>query len=323
MLEFPSLAALLAESSESPATLTPTPTEHHLPAPPAQLVAGATSFTALLRDPPMHSVHTWGDARHNHLGRVLARSPAADNDSPSASTASTASTPHIVDHLAGIPVAKVAAGGWLTAALAASQDLYVWGGRPGDGGDSGSGGGGSSDGAGRIRCLPDVGRRPEDNAEVSLVDIGGGGGDSSSGSGGSGGGSGGDGGDSDGSGSACDVLDVAVGAGHIVALTHDGRLWAVGRGHNGQLGCGASTAHADDWIEMRLPPPPPPPPSPPPQLPPPPPVGGAVAAPSSAHPSRAVMGIKRVESVHCGPWSTLIVVSIGKNRKGNLPKIKQ
>lgn len=171
---------------------------------------------------PTPSIYTWGDARHNHLGRVITPN-------------SLSATPQIVDHLGGIPIKKVSTGGWITAALSTSNDLYLWGGRPGE--------------EHRIKALPDISRRPEDNEEVKLVDIDGG----------------------------IDVLDVSVGAGHIVALTADGRVWTVGRGHNGQLGYGAKRTYEEDWIEIDL------------------------------HLEKN----KNVEAVYCGPCSSFLLVRTG------------
>lgn len=71
-----------------------------------------------------------------------------------------------------------------------------------------------------------------------------------------------------------DVLDVSVGSGHIVALTIDGRIWTVGRGHNGQLGRGDKREFEDDWIEVGL----------------------------------RLERNRKVEAVHCGPWSSFLLV---------------
>lgn len=47
-----------------------------------------------------------------------------------------------------------------------------------------------------------------------------------------------------------DVKDVAVGAGHIVALTIDGRVWAAGRGENGQIGV-TKAEFQREWKELQ------------------------------------------------------------------------
>ncbi|KAI9681347.1 MAG: hypothetical protein M1817_002630 [Caeruleum heppii] len=135
ILEFPDLSNLLSYTS-SRGSSSP-PISHALPSPLNVLTSGATSFTALLTD---GSIHTWGDPRHNHLGRTI---------SPSLPS----SKPGLVDALGGIPIKKIRSGGWLTAAMARSDDLYVWGGRPGD--------------EHRIRSLPGG----ADDEPVALVDI--------------------------------------------------------------------------------------------------------------------------------------------------------
>lgn len=50
-------------------------------------------------------------------------------------------------------------------------------------------------------------------------------------------------------GDGLDVKGVAVGAGHIVVLTVDGRVWAAGRGENGQTGAG-NTGFQSLWKEL-------------------------------------------------------------------------
>lgn len=50
-----------------------------------------------------------------------------------------------------------------------------------------------------------------------------------------------------------DFLDVAVGDGHMLALSKNGRLFAVGACGNGQLGLGESVKKAVDWKEVLLP----------------------------------------------------------------------
>ena len=69
----------------------------------------------------------------------------------------------------------------------------------------------------RINALPE----PSGNEEVKLVDIEGG----------------------------VDIVDVGVGSGHILALTSNGGLYAVGCGDYGQLGNG-SEAYEEDWVKV-------------------------------------------------------------------------
>lgn len=77
-----------------------------------QLCAGATFF-ALLND--LGQVITWGDPRHS---RCLART--VDAQSP-------ADKPCLVEALDGIKVKKISSGGWMSAALSADGDVYIWG----------------------------------------------------------------------------------------------------------------------------------------------------------------------------------------------------
>lgn len=190
-----------------------TPQTHLLPQPPTQLLSSANTFTALL---PSGEIYTWGDPRHHHLGRT-----------PTPTT--PAQEPGLVTALGGIAIRKVASGGWITGAVSGEGDLYVWGGR------SGSSEGGER-GAGRIRCLPSpwsaAGRRKdgeevvegEEEGEVALVDIAGG----------------------------VDVADVGVGAGHMLALTDDGRVFGVGLNSNGQVGFGEGRRFCEDWVEVPM-----------------------------------------------------------------------
>jgi len=46
-----------------------------------------------------------------------------------------------------------------------------------------------------------------------------------------------------------DVLDVAVGDNHVVALTSNHRVWVVGANKNGQLGLNTDTEFLEDWTE--------------------------------------------------------------------------
>lgn len=86
----------------------------------SQIVAGATHFVALFDG----SVYTWGDPRYPApLGRM-------DPDTRPADAPGTA-VPGIVYDLVNLEdnerVVKIAAGGYITAALTKGGDCYIWG----------------------------------------------------------------------------------------------------------------------------------------------------------------------------------------------------
>ncbi|KAI1403714.1 RCC1/BLIP-II [Hypoxylon fuscum] len=85
-----------------------------------QLVACMTSFAALSDD---GRVWTWGDGRFGALfGRPV-------------SPESPAERPGLVEALQDLPTGKITqirAGGWMFLALTEGQDLYAWGGYPGE-----------------------------------------------------------------------------------------------------------------------------------------------------------------------------------------------
>lgn len=86
----------------------------HLPKPVQQLVAGATSFALLTVD---GEVYTWGDARHNSLGR-----PTISREGQS-----TATLPGLVEALDGVHVRKICLGGWMFGAISTDGAAYIWG----------------------------------------------------------------------------------------------------------------------------------------------------------------------------------------------------
>jgi hypothetical protein len=127
-----------------------------------------------------------------------------------------ADAPSIVTALEGLRIIKIAAGGFAGAAVDEAGGCYIWG-SPSPSNPSG-GGGGDDDGG--DAWLPEPG-------EVALVDLGGGGDE--------------------------DVVDVAVGAGHIVLLTAQGEVWAAGRGESSQTGFGTGHTSESGWRRWEKP----------------------------------------------------------------------
>ena len=122
-------------SSEPPTSTYPTL------APLRSLCGSATGFTALTTT---DEVLTFGSALHP---QALGRTPTPANP---------AEVPSPISFLGGISIDKIAAGGWIGAAVSEDRDLYVWGGQAGA--------------AKRLNALPKF----SDGEEVRLVDINGG-----------------------------------------------------------------------------------------------------------------------------------------------------
>lgn len=80
---------------------------------PSHLAANQSAFSFLSGS--SGTIYTFGDPRHSHLGRTH-------------SALAPACAPGVVDALDGIRMSSVATGGWLSAAVSAERDLYVWGG---------------------------------------------------------------------------------------------------------------------------------------------------------------------------------------------------
>ena len=187
-----------------------------------QLVANETTFAALAEikgiTRAQGQVFSWGDRRHALIDESYGK---VDEDvEPYGSR---------VDALDGIKIKKIAAGGYITAALSTENDLYLWGGRVGE-----------------ANCISDLQGSDEDDEPVKVANVDG----------------------------QKDIKDVAVGSGHIVVLTKDGKVYAAGTGHNGQLGMGEGKRDfVRDWTEVK-----------------------------------GLEG-KTVTAVHCGPWNSFAIVA--------------
>ncbi|TQS34779.1 hypothetical protein Golomagni_04827 [Golovinomyces magnicellulatus] len=150
------------------------------------VVANQTSFTALSS---RGDVWTWGDPRYSAcLGREIL-------------CESSASVPCLVESLSYLPtgpIKKISSGGYITAALTNGNDMYVWGGHPGQ--------------PGILDSLA------SDPMPINIE--------------------------------GADIIDIAVGFDHILALTLDGRLYTIGFGDHGQLG--VSSKQQCQWKEVML-----------------------------------------------------------------------
>ena len=237
--EFASIAELLTWFFDPTGTVDPSSPEHRgnpyvqpgwsrrqykhpkhfsLPGTAQDLQAGATFFTLLLTS---GQLFTWGDARHHHC---LGREPSATApSSPSSSTSSLplspsagpATEPALVDALDGVPIAKIACGGWITAALSRDRDLYLLGRSPPC----------QQQGRQGIAALPN----PLEGEMMKLVDI-------------------------DGVLNVLDVGVGTGHVVALVEGALGPRLFAVGDNSNGQLGLGADAkGFVSRWTEARLP----------------------------------------------------------------------
>ncbi|KAI9680027.1 MAG: hypothetical protein M1817_005043 [Caeruleum heppii] len=119
-------------------------------------------------------------------------------------------------NLPPVGIRKIVAGDWMAAAVTEEQDLYLWG-------ETGTP---CLDDL-RINDLPRHFRVAHEGVEVRKVEVGNG----------------------------AKIADVAIGTGHVVVLTVDGRLFAAGDGVCGELGIGPRVfslpeEYAQDWIEL-------------------------------------------------------------------------
>ncbi|KAF6237785.1 hypothetical protein HO173_003986 [Letharia columbiana] len=131
----------LFSSFQSLLVCEPATATHFIQTPLFSLLSSATSFTALT---VTREVLTFGSALHP---QSLGRDPTVSNP---------AGSPCVIPFLGGIPIGKIAVGGWIGAAVSEDRDLYIWGGRAGE--DR------------RMHALPKF----SDDETVRLVDINGG-----------------------------------------------------------------------------------------------------------------------------------------------------
>ncbi|KAK4903245.1 hypothetical protein LTR27_000173 [Elasticomyces elasticus] len=151
------------------------PDRHHmLPGRPAQLLANTASFILLLEN---GEVYSWGDPRHQSLGRAINGEGAKKKDEPG-----------LVEALGGLKITKIAAGGWMSAAISEDGALYLWGAAGAPGHDR------------SIRCLREAGA-----GEVALVKLLASAHDE-----------------------PLDVIGVAIGDAHVAVASTDGRLFVTG-----------------------------------------------------------------------------------------------
>lgn len=185
------------------------------PGAPRQLVANQTCFS-LLND--AGHVYTWGDARYQVC---LGRSPSGKQE---------AAEPIVVDALGGIRVVKVVSGGWVTAVVSEEQDAYIWGAkapRRHDDEEEKSNGGVENE----MMAAIDASLFEADE-DVHVVNL-----------------------PANEQGEISDVLDMAVGNGHVAVMTTDDRLFVCGEGRNGQLGLlaeetGEARRFVREWTEV-------------------------------------------------------------------------
>ena len=119
ILQFQNLSDFLAWFQDPSGTKLDAENQHFMmQGRPTQLLANTATFMLLMES---GEVYTWGDPRHQSLGRSIS----GDN-------AVLADRPGIVNALEGLRIQKVACGGWMCAALSEDKALYIWGtGTPG------------------------------------------------------------------------------------------------------------------------------------------------------------------------------------------------
>ncbi|KAH6621391.1 regulator of chromosome condensation 1/beta-lactamase-inhibitor protein II [Chaetomium sp. MPI-SDFR-AT-0129] len=168
------------------------------------LLAHDTGFAALSTT---GQVYTWGDERYT---TCLGREPTYE---------SLASKPTPLSSLSDLPtgpITKLAAGGYVLAALTAGNDLYIWGhaGRfPFLGGDILSG----------TPCPVIITTAGNDEGDDDERDA-----------------------------EEKDIIDVAVGSSHILVLTTDREVFVIGQNGNGQLGVPGVVKSTRRWTRVDL-----------------------------------------------------------------------
>ncbi|KAF4551926.1 Hypothetical protein D9617_11g007730 [Elsinoe fawcettii] len=159
-----------------------------------QLISNSKTFICLTET---GQVLTWGDPRHNGLGRTISQ----PGDVPAAQ-------PGLLTSLDGIKITKVSGGGLMFAALSEDKAVYLWSG-------------------------PEPGRQNSltvlngvQVGQMALVDV------------------------RDHNDEPYDFDDIAVGHGHILLQTTDGRVFAAGDNTNGQLAINTDETYRSDFAEI-------------------------------------------------------------------------
>lgn len=170
-----------------------------LPGRPKQLVGNTGTFLLLMEG---GEVYSWGDARYLSLGRSVIP--------PS----TPATEPGIIEALGGLKISKIAAGGWMCAALSEDGAAYIWG--------------ITSPGLNvKINPLSMEDREEDDVALVEIFDDGG---------------------------EPLDVVDVGVGMDHFACVVEGERLFVVGENGAGQLGLNGEREErekgCEEWMEV-------------------------------------------------------------------------
>ncbi|KAF2718459.1 RCC1/BLIP-II, partial [Polychaeton citri CBS 116435] len=124
VVEFEGLTVLL-EYYRNPTGEENYPASHWMVGGKAKQLLGNIATFALLTE--RGEVWTWGDPRHQSLGRKI-------TNSSEGGVSMTSGAPGLVDALGGVKIAKIAMGGWMSAAVSEEQSAYIWGsGMPGAG----------------------------------------------------------------------------------------------------------------------------------------------------------------------------------------------